>query len=73
MSSSTVKESNRYKPAATRDAVFLLRAQGLGIDIREELEERIDPDDNERCLIFSDFADAIEEFIACVKRLGGTP
>jgi len=54
-----------------RTALFMLRVRGVYADVCEELE-RIDPDENERCLICSDFADAIEEFVEGVKRLEGT-
>ena len=60
-----------YTDDEKRTALFMLRVRGVYADVCQELE-RIDPDENERCLICSDFADAIEEFVEGVKRLEGT-
>ena len=68
----TVKDPTSYKPNESHISLILLRARGLCEDVRDELE-LIDPDDNERCLVVSNFADAIEEFLEGAKRLGGTP
>jgi len=59
----TVKDPTSYKPNESHISLILLRARGLCEDVRDELE-RTDPDDNERCLVLSDFVDDIARFIA---------
>lgn len=53
---------------STRLYLIGLRAKGMLSDVRDELE-RTDPDDNQRCLLLSNFADDIESFIFELERL----
>jgi hypothetical protein len=45
-----------------------IRASGLYQDVRGELD-RADQDNNEYCLLLSNFADAIHDFVLGAKRL----
>ncbi len=48
---------------AARVLLILLRARGLCVDLREELE-CADQDDNEYCLLLSNCADDLDGFIS---------
>ncbi len=48
--------------------LILLRTQGLYADICDELD-RADPEDNDYCLLLSNAADCLDDFISGLERL----
>jgi hypothetical protein len=49
-------------------SLILMRAQGLYADACDELE-RTDQDDNKYCLLLSNLADSLDDFISGAARL----
>ncbi len=61
--SNVVKGFNYYKANENSELLLLSRVRGVYRDICDALEQA-DPDDNERCLALSNFADDIAGFIS---------
>ena len=60
------RELRRAMPEAQ---LLLLRAQGLYADVCDELT-RANPEDNKYCLLLSNCADNLDEFISGMDTLG---
>ncbi|MGZ4916452.1 MAG: hypothetical protein ACXV45_07325 [Halobacteriota archaeon] len=60
--SNVINGPNYHKATENRDLLIISRVRGVYADICEALEQA-DPDDNERCLALSNFADDIAQFL----------
>jgi hypothetical protein len=60
-------QANKYLPKE-RLLLLLMRAQVLYADLCDELE-RADPEDNEYCLLLSNGADDLDDFISRIERM----